>query len=154
MIALKRILLATDFSETSAVALRYARALAEQFQASLGVLHVLEDPLVGYVSECPTPTFAEIRRNMEADAREHLDTLFTEVERSRLHVQLLTKWGSPFVEIVRVARESGIDLIVIGTHGRGPVKHMLLGSVAEKVVRNSPCPVLTVRHPEHEFVMP
>ena len=62
--------------------------------------------------------------------------------------------GGPYVEIVRYAQERDIDLIVMGTHGRGFVAHMLMGSVAEKVVRKAPCPVLTVRHPEHEFVIP
>jgi nucleotide-binding universal stress UspA family protein len=62
--------------------------------------------------------------------------------------------GPPFLEIVRYAQEANIDLIVLGTHGRGGLAHMLLGSVAEKVVRKAPCPVLTVRHPEHEFVAP
>jgi nucleotide-binding universal stress UspA family protein len=67
---------------------------------------------------------------------------------------LVTCWGSPFVEIIRYARAENIDLIVMGSLGLGPVGHMLMGSVAEKVVRKAPCPVLTVRHPEHEFVMP
>ena len=62
--------------------------------------------------------------------------------------------GHPFVEILSDAKQHDIDLIVMGTHGRGAIKHMLLGSVAEKVVRKAPCPVLTVRHPDHEFVMP
>ena len=62
--------------------------------------------------------------------------------------------GSPFYEIIRYAKEQDVDLIIMGTHGRGGLVHVLLGSVAEKVVRKSPCPVLTVRHPEHEFVHP
>jgi len=62
--------------------------------------------------------------------------------------------ASPFPEILRFAADNEIDLIVMGTHGRGGVSHMLLGSVAEKVVRRAPCPVLTVRQPEHEFVEP
>ena len=62
--------------------------------------------------------------------------------------------GPAFLEILRYAKKSDIDLIVIGTHGRTGIKHMLLGSVAEKVVRKAPCPVLTVAHPEREFVMP
>jgi nucleotide-binding universal stress UspA family protein len=62
--------------------------------------------------------------------------------------------GSPFLEIVRYAKDKNIDLIVLGTHGRSGLSHVLLGSVAERVVRKAPCPVLTVRHPEHEFVMP
>jgi nucleotide-binding universal stress UspA family protein len=62
--------------------------------------------------------------------------------------------GPPFLEIVRYAKETAIDLIVIGTHGRTGLAHVFMGSVAEKVVRKSPCPVLSVRHPEHEFIAP
>jgi nucleotide-binding universal stress UspA family protein len=91
---------------------------------------------------------------MEKDAREKMTQLVTPDDRSKLHAQVFTKWGSPFVEIIRFAKSEDIDLIVMGSHGIGPVAHMLLGSVAEKVVRKAPCPVLTVRHPEHEFVMP
>ncbi len=65
---------------------------------------------------------------------------------------LKTQVGSPHREIVRYATEHQVDLIVLGTHGRGPLGHMLLGSVAERVVRTAPCPVLTVRHPQREFV--
>ena len=62
--------------------------------------------------------------------------------------------GRPFVEIIRYAREKKIDIIVVGTHGHSGLTHILMGSVAEKVVRKSPCPVLTIRHPDHEFEMP
>jgi nucleotide-binding universal stress UspA family protein len=62
--------------------------------------------------------------------------------------------GTPFLEIVTAARELDSDLIVVGTHGRTGLAHVMIGSVAEKVVRKAPCPVLTVKHPEHEFVMP
>ncbi|MBT4867638.1 MAG: universal stress protein, partial [Planctomycetaceae bacterium] len=68
--------------------------------------------------------------------------------------RMLTPAGTPFVEIVRLAREEDVDLVVVGTHGRGAVAHMLLGSVAEKVVRKSPCPVLTVPQKGHTFSMP
>ena len=61
---------------------------------------------------------------------------------------------APFTEIIRFAKDKDIDLIVMGTHGHTGLAHVLLGSVAEKVVRKAPCPVLTVRHPEHEFVHP
>jgi nucleotide-binding universal stress UspA family protein len=154
MIALNRILVATDFSEASGAALRYGRALAETFGASLHVLHVIEDRFIpgpsteGYL---PMPGYFE---EMERQAHEQLSKLLSASERDKLHAQVETKHGSPFVEIVRYAKAHDIDLIVIGTHGRGPIAHMLMGSVAEKVVRKAPCPVLTVQHPEHEFVMP
>jgi nucleotide-binding universal stress UspA family protein len=61
--------------------------------------------------------------------------------------------NAPATAIVEYANEEGVDLIVLGTHGRGAVAHLLVGSVAERVVRTAPCPVLTVRHPEHEFVV-
>ena len=154
MIVLKHILIPTDFSEPSYSAVKYGRALAESFGAALHVLHVVEDPVLyaptseGYV---PFPNFQE---EMEKNAQEWLGKVLTAADRERFQARLVTRRGSPFVEIVRYAKSENIDLIVMGTHGRGPIAHMLLGSVAEKVVRKAPCPVLTVRHPEHEFVMP
>ena len=151
MIVLKQILVPTDFSETSEVALRYAKAFADTFQAALHLLHVIEDTLI-YAWEIPDP--ATIRESIEKNVRARLDRVLTKDEREQYRARLVTVTGSPFVEIVRYAQEQDIDLIVMGTHGRGLIAHMLLGSVAEKVVRKAPCPVLTVRHPEHEFVMP
>ncbi len=154
MIKLKRILVPTDFSEPSQSAMMYARAFAAEFDAALHILHVTEDPFVyAPVSEgfVPPPRFHE---EMEAAARSRLESLLTSDEREQFHARLMLRTGSPFVEIVRYAKAEEIDLIVMGTHGRGAIAHMLLGSVAERVVRKAPCPVLTVRRPEHEFVMP
>lgn len=148
MIALKQILVPVDFSDPSAVALKYAKAFADNFQASLHLLHVLETVYYGW--EVPPLIDEEI----EQGARKQLNALLTDGERQQFRTELHLLKGSPFVEIVRCAREKNFDLIVMGTHGRGPIAHMLMGSVAEKVVRKAPCPVLTVRHPEHEFVMP
>jgi nucleotide-binding universal stress UspA family protein len=92
--------------------------------------------------------------DVERDAIERLSGLFTAPEREALQAVVSVVVGSPFVEIIRYARAQQVDLIVMGTHGRGPVEHMLLGSVAEKVVRKASCPVLTVRSPQHEFVHP
>ncbi len=156
MVNLKQILVPTDFSTPSGSALVYAKALAQTFGASLHLLHVVEDAVV-YPWALPEgllpmtqPAWGEI----EANVREQLDKLLTDSEQRLYRAQRITVPGSPFVEIVRYAKQHSIDLIVLGTHGRGPIEHMLLGSVAEKVVRKAPCPVLTVRHPEHEFVMP
>lgn len=162
MIALKRILVPTDFSETSEAAAKYGVALARAFNAKLHLLHVearhdleiiVERELVveKYLSETPA---AKFKQNA---ARELLGKILTEQEEHELRAEYVLRasgLGGPYVEIVRYAKERDIDLIVMGTHGRGFVAHMLTGSVAEKVVRNAPCPVLTVRHPEHEFVIP
>ena len=162
MITLKHILVPTDFSETSEAAAKYGVALARAFNATLHLLHVeprrdlqiiVERELVveKFLSD---PTVGTSPQNA---ARELLGKILTEQEERELRPEYVLRasgLGGPYVEIVRYAKERTIDLIVMGTHGRGFVAHLLMGSVAEKVVRKAPCPVLTVRHPEHEFVMP
>ena len=162
MIALKHILVPTDFSQTSEAAAKYGVALARAFNARLHLLHVetrhdleiiVERELVveKYLSETTAATLPK------SVARELLKKVLTEQEDKELGAEYVLRAsgrGGPYVEIVRYAGERNIDLIVMGTHGRGFVAHMLMGSVAEKVVRKAPCPVLTVRHPEHEFVLP
>ena len=151
MIALKNILVPADFSETSAVALKYAKEFAGAFNASIHLLHVM----VEWLPEGYVPFTPELFRDIEDATKKQLDLLLTAEEQEKYRAKLVIQRGSSeFVEIIQYARENNIDLIILGTHGRGPVSHMLLGSVAEKVVRKAPCPVLTVRHPEHEFVMP
>jgi nucleotide-binding universal stress UspA family protein len=87
----------------------------------------------------------------EAQARTRLTEIVPATAAAKTIVA--TRVGSPYTEIVRYAAQHRIDLIVLGTHGRGPLGHLLLGSVAERVVRTAPCPVLTVRHPQREFVV-
>ena len=154
MIDLHRILIATDFSPHSQVALRYAKALAEAFRSEIVLCHVLENP--DLLSQLPPvdqgyfpPNFLQVQ---EEQAQAALAGLVAEA--APLAVRTLLRRGAPFVEIVAAAREEDADLIVIGTHGRGAIAHMLLGSVAEKVVRKASCPVLTVREGEHDFVSP
>ena len=154
MITLKKILVPADFSEPSESALKYARAFAEQFGSAIHLLHVMEDPFLYAPTSEGYLVPPHMLEEMSAAATERLNSLVSPADREKFQVKLALKHGSPFVEIVRYAREQDIDLIVMGTHGRGPIAHMLLGSVAEKVVRKAPCPVLTVRSPEHEFVMP
>jgi universal stress protein A len=146
---LTRILVATDFSDASEDALAYARMLADAFGASLHVLHVLEDLAAhAWTTEVYVAALPGVHEEMERQAHDRLQQLLSEEERARYRAELVLRFGSPFVEIVRYAREHEIGLIVLGTHGRGALAHMLLGSVAERVVRKAPCPVLTVRHPE------
>jgi universal stress protein A len=146
---LTRILVATDFSDASEDALAYARMLADAFGASLHVLHVLEDLAAhAWTTEVYVAALPGVHEEMERQAHDRLQQLLTDEERARYRAELVLRFGSPFVEVVRYAAEHAIDLIVLGTHGRGALAHMLLGSVAERVVRKAPCPVLTVRHPE------
>ena len=151
MIALKKILVPTDFSETSKIALQYAKEFATAFQASIHLLHVLVEWLPdGYIPYSP-----ELFRDIEQATQKQIDELLTPEEREKYQAKLVVQRGSSeFVEVIHYARDNNIDLIILGTHGRGPISHMLLGSVAQTVVRKAHCPVLSIRHPEHEFVMP
>ena len=153
MIALKTVLVATDFSEPSEVAVRYGRALADAFHASLHILHVVPDSMaLPWATMADGLAMADVQRQWEREANERLQRMLPEPEREALHGALVTRAGDPVRQIVSYAAETSADLVVLGTHGRGPVAHMLMGSVAERVVRTAPCPVLTVRHPQHEFV--
>jgi len=155
MIALRKILVPTDFGATSLVALKYGCALAENFGAAIHLMHVLEDALIHPASHAGLFAMQpDYRQVMEREAGQRLEALLDQVSRERLKVRVVVRWGSPFLEIIRYAKAEASDLIVLGTQGLGPIAHMLMGSVAEKVVRKAPCPVLTVRHPEHEFVLP
>ena len=155
MINLKKILVPTDFSECSGVALQYACSLADAFGASIHLFHVLEDPYVhGWTGEGYVPNLASFRDGMARDAAERIRKVLSAEDMVKYSVKTSSKFGSPFLEILRYAKEEEVDLIVMGTHGRGPVAHVLMGSVAERVVRKAPCPVLTVRQPGHVFVMP
>lgn len=154
-IALKHILVPTDFSEPSKVALRYAMALADRFGACLHLLHAVQSP---FEQPWAAEIYAISITDFEATARRESDAamaaMLTEAERHKYCACLVTDTGPPFFSIVTYAQREPIDLIVMGTHGRGAIAHLLIGSVAENVVRKAPCPVLTVRHPEHEFITP
>ena len=151
MIALKTVLVATDFSELSEVAVRYGRALADSSHASLHILHVVPDSMaLPWATLADGLAMADVQRQWEREANERLQRMLP--EREALHTTLVTRTGDPVRQITSYAVETSADLVVLGTHGRGPVAHMLMGSVAERVVRTAPCPVLTVRHPQHEFV--
>jgi nucleotide-binding universal stress UspA family protein len=153
MIDLRRILVPTDFSRSSENALAYAAAFAEKFGAEVVLLHVVQD-LALFVPEAvmaAPPLTAPVGQFLAA-ARQALEHAAAGVGGVTIRPEVAE--GVPYEEIVRQAREHDVDLIVMGTHGRTGLAHVLLGSVAEKVVRRAPCPVLTVRHPEHEFVHP
>jgi nucleotide-binding universal stress UspA family protein len=158
MIVIKNVLVATDFSPASDTALQYGRELARNFGGTLHVLHVVENVyayMIGTDAAIGAMIPSTLQGELEKSARRQLEALVGEDDRRELHaVPVLLTGSGAAVEIVTYAREKGVDVIVVGTHGRGPMSHFLMGNVAEKVVRTSPCPVLTVRHPEHEFVVP
>ena len=156
MITLKHILVATDFSEPSDAALTYGRALARTFTATLHVLHVAEKlSSTAYGAEGYVASMPELQKEIEEAAGKKLDALLVDNDEPPLPTRrVLITSNTPAFAIVEYAGLEQIDLIVTGTHGRGAVAHLLMGSVAERVVRTAPCPVLTVRHPEREFVIP
>jgi nucleotide-binding universal stress UspA family protein len=147
MIVLKNVLVATDFEAASDAALIYGRALARTFGASLHLLHVAENQFLRPMPSDPAAVKAAQLRALE-------DRL-TREDRANLQARAIIMVSDETAEtIVAYARTEKIDLIVMGTHGRSAVSQLLVGSVAELVVRHAPCPVLTVRQPEREFVVP
>lgn len=154
MIELKRILVPTDFSDHSAVATPYACGLVERFDAELHLLHAI----VSHPSSTPefigglalTSYLKESRTAVDACLDRVLDPAWQQTR----HVVRAIVEGPPFLEIIRYARDNDIDLIVMATHGWSGLPHIIMGSVAERVVRKAPCPVLTVRPGGHHFVMP
>ncbi len=155
MIKMTNVLVATDFSDASEPALVYGREFARTFGATLHVLHVVENPLLWGGPEAAGVDFARLQAELEASAQNTLNRIVTAEDREQLKAITVVRTGtSPAFEIAGYAKAEAIDLILIGTHGRGFVPHLLMGSVAEKVVRIAPCPVLTVRPHEHDFIQP
>ncbi len=151
-----RILVPTDFSEMSKPPVAYAKSLAEAYKAQLHCLHVVDDAYQYWsaigpeslpVGPPPEEMIALGRKRLEKFCAE----FFSDV-RPALISQVA--YGRPFAEIIAYAREHEIDVIVMATHGRGAIAHVLLGSTTEKVVRKSPCPVLTIRTSDKPFEMP
>jgi len=156
MIAMKNILVPTDFGEASDAALTYGRELAGRFGATLHVLYIAENI---YLKAFGAETYAAIAPELQADlleaAKKQLDELVIDSDKSGPPTAAVVMTSSaPAFAIIDYAKDHAIDLIVMGTHGRGPLAHLVMGSVAERVVRAASCPVLTVRHPQHEFIWP
>ncbi len=155
-VTIRNILVPTDFSELSKPAIGYAKGMADAFDAQLHCLHVVDDAYQYWsaigpeslpVGPPPEEMIALGRKRMERFCAD----LFADVKRPVVsHVA----YGRPFAEIIAYARENNIDLIVMATHGRGAIAHVLLGSTTEKVVRKAPCAVLTIRSADQPFAMP
>jgi nucleotide-binding universal stress UspA family protein len=142
----KRILVPIDFSPPSDAALEYARTIASRFGASLHVLHVAQDPYQAFYStEVFVPDIEGLREEIAAESLKRLKERLRPSDATDLHATADVVIGTPAWSIVEYASGHEIDLIVMGTHGRGGMSHLLMGSVAERVVRTAACPVLTVR---------
>ncbi|MEX0725430.1 MAG: universal stress protein [Planctomycetaceae bacterium] len=152
MITLKRILFPTDFSPQADKAREYAYSLAEKFDAELHIVCVVQD--VALMAPEMPGTFAMPITNLDEVVKAAEQSLHRYPACAGKAPVRVVRTGEPFVEIIRYAKERNIDLIVLGTHGRTGLTHVLLGSVAERVVRKAGCPVLTVRPEGHQFVMP
>ena len=149
MIQIQKILVPTDFSESSRHAVDYAVSLAEEFHSEITLLHVVEELAVGYAGDLFPVPMAEVFDEISSYARKELQRLASEVQASGVKVRESIVQGKAAHEILRVAREEHFDLVVLGTHGRGVLDHALFGSTTERVVRKAPCPVLTCRPPGH-----
>ncbi len=140
----QRILWPTDFSPTAKAALPYAADLAADYGAQLVLLHVV--PVTSmYVPEVSGAVWMDIQKRARVAAAQDLRRLAEKVKGQGIRTHTVVAQGVPFDQILRVAKKLRCDLIVLATHGRTGLKHVLMGSVAENVVRRAPCPVLTVR---------
>lgn len=150
-IQVKRILVPIDFSGCSRKALQYALTFGEQFRAELTVVHVV--PNISAESRLAFD-MPELQRALVQEGQEKLQAELESCSAAATVMKPSIKRGVPFQVIVELAQQLKVDLIVIGTHGRTGLKHVFMGSTAERVVRHAPCPVLVVREREHEFCLP
>jgi nucleotide-binding universal stress UspA family protein len=139
---IRKILATTDFSDHSRAGVRYAVRLAETLRAAVEVVYVIEPPprMAGTDVLVPVPQIAEVTPRVRA----HLEQLVREEARGDVRLSVSVGIGTPWYEITTRARVGAMDLVVLATHGHTGIKHALLGSTAERVVRHAPCPVLTV----------
>jgi nucleotide-binding universal stress UspA family protein len=151
------IMVPVDFSENSISAVDYAARLAEQFSSKLLLVHVYHFPVELLTDWSAYGTLAgsgEILEGMRKEREEQITALAREKSRPALPIETRVLEGTPFNEIVKAARAEGADLLVMGTRGLTGLKHVLIGSTAEKVVRKAPCPVLVLKPKDFDFHMP
>jgi nucleotide-binding universal stress UspA family protein len=152
----KKILFCTDFSEDAHWAFTYVLELAKTHKSKLLILHVTPEPvhpeqLSIYLSP---EKLGELKASQKKELDRELDIHYLKKMKGFKNYKVILKEGEPFFEILQAAKKESVHLIVMGTHGRTGLDHILFGSTAEKVVRRSSCPVLTIRLPGRKFLMP
>lgn len=152
-VSIRRILVPTDFSEPASEAKEYAAAIADRWGAELHLLHVVVPPVIPFPDSASSWTMPStgLKSRVEEAEQEIRREVSTWSEERRVISTVVT--GFAVEEIVKYAEEHSIDLIVVGTHGLTGISHLLIGSVAEKLVRAATCPVLTVRPGGHQFLI-
>jgi len=154
-----KVLAATDFSDDSSLALGYAEDVARKYGAEITVLHV-DQPLAPVIASpdlgpaMDVGAMSRIAEEQRVLAQRELDKIVQKFRDDGLKAKSLLKVGSPFLEILHAAQTENADLVVVGTHGRTGLAHVLMGSVAERVVQKCHVPVLTIRHPDRKFKHP
>ncbi|MEI7906172.1 MAG: universal stress protein [Bacteroidota bacterium] len=152
VIGLKKILVPIDFSDNSKKALRYAIPFAQQFNASLILVYIVEPTIYPSDFGFGQVGFPDVEKELHQKAVAEMSELIDSVVPASLKTQTLVGSGIPFVEITTYAKQEEVDMIIVATHGRTGVEHILFGSTAEKIIRKAPCPVLVVRSEEHDFI--
>lgn len=144
---IRHILAPTDFSDYSKDAIRYALELAQTFGAKLSLLHVVELPPYPIEGFVPSTMGADLLNDLERQASAELAQVLPQAQEAKIEVTRSVVIGSPFQKIIETAEAEHVDLIVMATHSRTGLSHLIIGSVAERAVRTAPCPVLTIRPP-------
>ncbi len=149
----KKILCPVDFSKFTEEVITYAADIAKRYGAELHVLHVIPNLtyFTPYESFLTPENLVAVEKNIQDEVERDFGKMLKHVD---IEIKRVVKTGVAFVEIIDYAKSEGMDLIVMGTHGRSGIEHILIGNVAEKVVRKSPCPVMTIRPKGKEFKMP
>jgi nucleotide-binding universal stress UspA family protein len=150
----KNILVPVDFSENCRVALDWAMSISEFTGANVILFHALEIPdILQERAQKILVITKDVKDQLKTKATKDLQTFAEKYDNNKINMAPEISEGKPFLEIIQAAKNYVVDLIVMGTHGHTGLKHMLIGSVAEKVVRKAHCPVLTVKHPDFKFEM-
>jgi len=151
---ISRIVVPIDFSEYSKKAFGYAVDFAQTFRAELILVYVVEPVIYPADFSFGQVALPSMGRELHDRGKTQLESLIEKGVPDNVSARYLLRSGKPFVEIIKVAKEEDAQLIIIATHGHSGIEHALFGSTAEKVVRKAPCPVLSIRSPDREFVMP